>query len=144
MRKTLFILFLLLLHGYFCTAQDDSDNDKDIEAVKTAYITNQLKLSPQEAQKFWPIYNNYQQEIRKARKENPDDIVAQQEKIVNIRKKYKGDFKRVMGSDDRVNRAFMAEGEFRNLLKNEWKNRHPNANNNRQPLQQMRQQRKKN
>ena len=127
MGKTLSILFFLLLHGYFCIAQDD--NEKDLEAVRTAYITNQLKLSPEEAQKFWPVYNNYILELKQARKENPNDVVAQQEKIVNIRKKYKGDFKKVIGSDERVNKAFTAEGEFRNMLRNEWKNRHPNAGN---------------
>ena len=129
MGKTLLILFLLLLHGYFCTAQDDSGNDKDIEAVRTAYITNQLKLSPEEAQKFWPVYNSYMQEIKRARKENPSDVVAQQEKIVNIRKKYKEDFKKVVGSDDRVNKTFRVEGEFRDMLKTEMHNRHPNTNN---------------
>ena len=139
MAKTLFILFFLLLHSYFCVAQDD--NDKDIEAVRTAYITNQLKLSPEEAQKFWPIYNTYMQEIKRARKESSNDIVAQQEKIVTIRKKYKSDFKKVVGSDERVNKAFTVEGEFRNMLKNEWRNRHPNANN-KELLQQKEQQNK--
>ncbi len=148
MSKTLFILFFLLLHGYFCIAQEDTVRDNDqIEAVRTAYITNQLKLSPEEAQKFWPLYNNYIQELKKAKKENPDDVVAQQEKLVNIRKKYKNDFKKVIGSDDRVNKAFTAEGEFRNMLRNEWRNRHPNGTNNngnKPPGQQMKQRNKKN
>ena len=146
MGKILFILFFLLLHGYFCAAQDDSGDKEsdDIKAVRSAYITNQLKLTPDEAQRFWPIYNNYLQEVRQARKENRGDVVAQQERIVNIQKKYKADFKRVIGSDERVNRTFMAEPEFRKKLIDEWHIRHPNANNNnRQSLQQMRQQKLK-
>ena len=87
MRKTLSIMFLLLMYSYICTAQLDTERNKEIEAVRTAYITNQLRLSPEEAQKFWPIYTNYIQEVRKARRENQNDVVAQQEKIVNIRKK---------------------------------------------------------
>ena len=148
MGKILFILFFLLLHGYFCAAQDDSGDKEsdDIKAVRSAYITNQLKLTPDEAQRFWPIYNNYLQEVRQARKENRGDVVAQQERIVNIQKKYKGDFKRVTGSDDRVNKTFTAERDFRNALRNELNNRRDHLNNNsnnRQPLQQMRQQKLK-
>ncbi len=140
MSKSLFILIFLLLQGYFCIAQEDNDRDQ-IEAVRTAYITNQLKLSPEEAQKFWPLYNNYIQELKKAQKENPDDVVAQQEKLVNIRKKYKNDFKKIIGSDERVNKAFTAEVEFRNMLRNEWRNRHPNGDsdkNNKPTAQQLR------
>lgn len=132
MSKTLAILFLLLLHGYFCAAQDDFETGKNLEAVRTAFITNQLKLSPEEAQRFWPVYNSYIQEVRKARKENPNDVVAQQEAVVNIRKKYKADFKNIIGTDERVNRTFIAEGEFRNMLRSEWGKRHPNLNNRQQ------------
>ena len=139
------MLFFLLLHGYFCIAQED-DSEKegdDIKAVRMAYMTDQLKLSSDEAQKFWPIYNSYLQEIRKARRDNAGDIVKQQEAVVNVRKKYKENFRKVVGSDERVNGVYKAEGEFRIMLRNEWQKRHPN-NNNRQQSQQMRQQRKKN
>jgi len=146
MGKTLLILFFLLLHGYFCSAQQESDKDQ-IEAVRMAYITNQLKLTPEEAQKFWPIYNNYIQEIKKAQQDNPNDVVAQQEKLVNIRKKYKNNFKKVMGADERVNKVFTADTEFRDMLKKEWQNRHPNGTGNKQgeqAPQQMKQRMKKN
>ena len=136
MSKTLFVMFFILLLGYFCMAQDgNEETGKNLEAVRVAFITNHLKLSPEEAQKFWPVYNNYIQEVKRARKDNPNDVVAQQEAIVNIRKKYKGDFKNIMGNDERVNRTFIAEGEFRNKMWSEWGKRHPNANN-RQPLLQ--------
>lgn len=41
------------------------------EADKVAFITTQLNLSPEQAQKFWPIYNKYNariMEIMDARK----------------------------------------------------------------------------
>lgn len=135
--KTLLLLFFLLLHVYFCAAQDDNDvTGKNLEAVRTAFITNHLKLSPEEAQKFWPVYNNYFQEVKSARKNHPNDVVAQQEAIVNIRKKYKPEFKNILGSDDRINHTYTVEGEFRNMLRDEWGKRHPN--------QQMAQPMKKN
>ena len=147
MGKTLLMLFFLLLHGYFCIAQDD-DGEKegdDIKAVRMAYMTDQLKLSSDEAQRFWPVYNNYIQELRQARRDNSGDVVKQQEAIVNVKKKYKDNFRKVVGSDDRVNRVYKAQDDFRIMLRNEWQKRHPNANNNnRQQLQQLRQQHKKN
>ncbi len=128
--KTLFLLLFLLLHGYFCAAQEDNEETgKNLEAVRTAFITNHLKLSPVEAQKFWPVYNNYIQEIRRVRKTNLNDVVAQQEAIVNVRKKYKPEFKNIVGSDERVNKTYTAEGEFRNMLRGEWGKRHPNMTN---------------
>ncbi len=38
-----------------------------VEAMKVAFITDRLGLSPQEAQNFWPIYNQYEEEQKKIR-----------------------------------------------------------------------------
>jgi Spy/CpxP family protein refolding chaperone len=42
---------------------------EQIHAQKIAFISTQLNLTPDEAQKFWPIYNQYEAEIEKIRKE---------------------------------------------------------------------------
>ncbi len=36
---------------------------KQIELLKTKYITEELDLSPEEAQKFWPVYNEYRKAL---------------------------------------------------------------------------------
>ncbi len=45
----------------FCTLSLSSQNKKGgrnkIKALKISYLTEQLKLSSAEAQKFWPVYN---------------------------------------------------------------------------------------
>jgi hypothetical protein len=121
MRKILLIIFLCISSAYFCNAQvKDSD---DINTVKIAYITNQLNLTPTEAQQFWPIYNRYFGEVKKAQQDSPDDVVVFGEKLVNIRKKYKPEFKNVLGTDDRANKVYVAEAKFIDLLKNELNNR---------------------
>ena len=38
-----------------------------IEAVKIAFMTKYINLSADEAQKFWPTYNAYNNEIKKGR-----------------------------------------------------------------------------
>jgi len=121
MRKILLILFLFISTAYFCNAQKGKDDD--VNTVKIAYITNQLNLTPAEAQRFWPIYNRYFSEVKKAQQDNPNDVVAFQEKLVNTRKKYKPEFKEVLGSDDRVNKVYTAERKFIDLLKDEQKRR---------------------
>lgn len=126
MRKLLLILFLCISTAYFCDAQQGNKDNEKINTVKIAYITNQLNLTPTEAQQFWPIYNRYFSEVKNAQQESPDDIVAFQEKLVNIRKKYKPEFKSVLGADDRVNKVYTAEAKFISLLKDELKNRHGN------------------
>jgi Spy/CpxP family protein refolding chaperone len=43
------------------------EKKEQIKAMKVAYITNELSLTPEEAAKFWPLYNAFedkQHEIR--------------------------------------------------------------------------------
>lgn len=39
-----------------------------IKAQKATFITNQLDLSAEEAQKFWPIYNAYEEKVETLRR----------------------------------------------------------------------------
>ena len=56
-RKLLIPLFLLLtLIGF---SQNFKEKREKIKALKVAYITEKLELTSQEAEKFWPIYNTY-------------------------------------------------------------------------------------
>ncbi len=43
-----------------------------LNSLKIAYITEQLSLTSEEAQNFWPIYNEYTDELEKLKKENED------------------------------------------------------------------------
>lgn len=52
-----------------------------------------------------------------------EDDIAFGEKRVEIMKRYKEDFKKVLANDDRVKRCFRAEPEFHKVLRNEWQRR---------------------
>jgi hypothetical protein len=124
MKKIFLITFLLFLHSYICISQASRNKDSSkIEDVKIAYMTQELNLSPAEAERFWPIYDSYFQELRQAKKMYGDDEIAFDEKVVDIRKRYKGSFKRVLNSDTRVNRVFVSEKNLRDMLKKELQNR---------------------
>ena len=45
-----------------------------IKALKTAYITEKLSLTSNEAEKFWPIYNKYDDKFHALRKKEKNEI----------------------------------------------------------------------
>ncbi len=51
----------------------DGKHEK-IKALKTAYITEKLSLTSSEAEKFWPIYNKYEDKFHALRKKEKYEI----------------------------------------------------------------------
>lgn len=51
------ILSVLLLFTVISFGQDYKEKREKIKALKVAFITEELELTTDEAQKFWPIYN---------------------------------------------------------------------------------------
>ena len=48
----------------FCSTLVSQERNKErIKAYKTAYVTQELDLDSKEAEKFWPIYNEYEKMI---------------------------------------------------------------------------------
>ncbi|NNC69578.1 MAG: sensor of ECF-type sigma factor [Flavobacteriaceae bacterium] len=62
--KRVFLISFFILTTLQVTAQA---NREKIKAMKTAFITNALDLSSKEAEKFWPIYNEYDKRIYRAK-----------------------------------------------------------------------------
>lgn len=91
----------------------------NIEAIKVAYITKQLNLSAEEAQKFWPVHNAYMAELKKARQENKMAELAFEEQALSIRKKYNNDFKKILNAEDRVNTVFKLDRNFNDMMRQE-------------------------
>ena len=98
-------------------------NKENIEALKVAFMTKHLNLNVDEAQKFWPAYNACMEELKKVRQEKKEDVLAFEEAALNIRKKYRNDFKKVLGSDERANKALTADRAFMSMIKDELQNR---------------------
>ncbi len=120
MKKYLSLLLVILLNiNYFCYAQEQEGYSKKIDSLQTEYITKELVLTAVESDKFWPIYTDYKNEIKTVRKEVESDPIALDEKILNIRKKYKHDFKEVLEGEDRVNKVYVLEKSFREMLRDE-------------------------
>ncbi|WP_276480423.1 hypothetical protein [Paraflavitalea pollutisoli] len=125
MKKLLLIVSLFLTLASAVVAQSDDDDKKTpggrVEALKIAYLTQKLNLSPDEAQKFWPIYNKYAAEIRKVRidgRVNKETEIEIEEKMLAIRKKYNSEFTKAL-SPEKVNAFFKAEKDFGTVLQKE-------------------------
>jgi hypothetical protein len=140
MKKIILMLTLFLGVTVVTVAQDEGSG-KDgsrIEALKIAYLTKKMNLSTEEAQKFWPIYNKYIDEVRKVRldaRQNQDGEIKTEEKLLNIRKRYNGEFSKAL-SLEKTNSFFRAEKEFGTFLQKELMERRQQRLDNRRKLRQ--------
>ena len=124
--KKIYILLFFFFYSYVCSAQQQTDdnNNQRVEVIKMAYISKELNLSSQEAQNFWPVYDNYQNEIKQARNQYPDDEIKYDQKVVEIKQRYQGNFKKILGNDgQRVNKVYSTDRQFRDIIRNEYQNR---------------------
>jgi hypothetical protein len=131
--KTLKI-FLLILISLPVFAQDDEMGQKypnareKINAARAAYITQRLNLTTDEAEKFWPLYNEFTQkrqvlrkQYRQAKKSGQDEKtlldldfkIKQQE--LDLEKDYSDEFLKVI-SPQKLVLLHQAEDDFRKLL----------------------------
>ena len=61
------LLFIFIIGT--AQAQERRSKEDRIKAVKVAFITEELELTPKQSEGFWPLYNEMHQKIRALRKE---------------------------------------------------------------------------
>ena len=143
MRTTLFLLFIMLcgINPLFSQGkqQNNQKRAKEIEAIKIGYITGRLSLSPEESQKFWPVYFQFQKDQaqiitqkRQARLQNagnPDQLIDDDfnydTKILELKKKYRQEFGKIL-PPEKVKALYIAERDFREELIKQLKKRSEN------------------
>ena len=117
--------FLLLTCFAFTFLIGMAQNGNQIYALKIAYITKRLDLSPDEAQKFWPIYNQYAEELKRTRQDavrNSKNEIELDEALLNVRKKYSVLFGQAL-SPQKIDIFFKSEKEFGHFVQEEIRNR---------------------
>ncbi len=130
------ILSLLFLTGSFSVAfaQDDdpdpSKREQKIQALYIAYITQQLNLNEEEAQKFWPLHKQFDGELRTVDMSMPE--LDRQQQILNIKKKYQDRFTRILGNN-RTDAFYRKDMEFRKKLVENIRQRRQQNNMNQRP-----------
>ncbi len=142
--KKIIILGLYLISGLMAMGQDPVDADpipqdpqvqEKIKNLRIAYISDKLGLTPDQAEKFWPVYREFsdqrrgiRQEMIEARKQiktdNPDP--AKQEELVklgltlkqrelDLEKTYSERLLRVISAQQILNLR-KAEGDFQRIV----------------------------
>lgn len=152
-KLTLFILILLSGLNNLIAQQNRGKHD-NFRAYKIAYITQQLDLTPTEAEKFWPLYNEFGKQFyklkvmdkrdmkRKIKENGGIDTLSEgeaneyvtillnsEEEIVKLKKKFYDRLKNVL-SPNKILKLYNAEDEFNRKLLSEFrKNKSKNPNN---------------
>lgn len=96
-----------------------------IEALRIAFISERLNLTPAEAQNFWPVYNQYRTDLetihRNCKPGESGQLTAEQQidldqKKLDLKKRFKPQFEGALGKD-KMNHLYNLEGEFHQKLK---------------------------
>jgi hypothetical protein len=60
--KRSYVLFSIILLASFCRVSAQNPNIEKLNAYKIAFFTKKLDLTSKEAERFWPVYNESQNE----------------------------------------------------------------------------------
>ncbi len=147
MKPIKIIIVLLLLTSFNFYAQGDNMKEKreQIKTMKIAFLTTELDLSSTEAEKFWPIYNTFEEkefELKhlkmrsfiKKYKEGKDkmsekeastllnQIENNEEEIFVLRKKFIGNLKGILPAS-KIIRLKKSEEDFNRKLLMQYRNK---------------------
>lgn len=144
--KKLALFILMLLAGLNnIAAQQNRNKHENFKAYKIAYITQQLDLSPTEAEKFWPLYNEFGKEFyelkvtrtrdlkrkiiesggieslsEKVANEYISTLLNTEEKILKLKIKFYDQLKNVL-SPNKILKLYSTENEFNRKLLSEFR-----------------------
>lgn len=128
-----------------CIWAQDLENREQIKALKVSFLTTELQMSPEEAQRFWPLYHQYDdqrfelhrrrkalmQQFRNLSVKEMDDkeaerLLAQMERLddeyYDNRKKMLAALRPIMSSK-RILQLKKAEDDFNRKLLRQYKNK---------------------
>jgi hypothetical protein len=148
--KREFILLLILATFTFSEAGAQNQGREKLDAYRIAFFTKRLNLTPQEAEKFWPVYNEFQNKRNSIQKERiqlnrnvnqnelnmsekemteaGDRLISLQIQEANLAMEYHKKFKDIL-SPAKVIRLYQAENQYRLQLLNELKQNQNQRNN---------------
>ena len=144
-KRGISALFVLLAVAVF-GASAQNPNFERLDSYKIAFFTKRLNLTPQEAERFWPVYNEYQvkkngiqqQRILLTRNSNQnsvnmsekeltdagDKLISLQMEEADLALESHKKFKEIL-SPAKVLRLYQAENQYRLTLLNELRDRKP-------------------
>jgi len=115
---------------------------KRIKEIKTAYITRKLDLTADQSSRFWPLYNQYQEEmfaVQAQIRQNNSPLAANgkdqvlnelslDEKKNNIKRHYANEFLKIL-PPEKVSLIYKSEKEFQDEILKQMRERKNEAEN---------------
>ena len=140
MYKHILFFSALLIFVQFTQAQDKKHSpfdEEEIQAEKIAFLTDKLDLTVKQAQKFWPVYNEFEEQFDslqrvKHHKISPrhkngsdlskhemksacNDFINAHTEIAKVRREYHKQFVEILPIQ-KVYNLYKAESEFKKVL----------------------------
>jgi hypothetical protein len=100
-----------LVTPLFAQEAEEDDGNEKIRDKMSEFIQKRLDLSKDEADKFTPIFIRYFKEWRQTIRENKGDRLVMQQKIIELRLRYRSQFKDVIG-EKKSNQIFVHQDRF--------------------------------
>lgn len=118
MKKiNLLILFLVIFASAYAQRHDSDHSERweKYRAEKVAFLTTNLELTPDEAQRFWPVYNQLEKErweIQKQRRDMEEKVfeaeaTMPEERIKQLTRDFSDNLKREADMLARYNEKFL-------------------------------------
>lgn len=147
--KKLALVFCVLLMAFQSQAQnkDWEEQRERIKALKVAYFTQELELTEKLAEKFWPIYNQYEKEKRELHKrehielknveciseDEAEDLISEflsvESEEYKIKKQLFKDLKQIISAKDII-KLHKLEDEFHKKLIKEYRSKKERKDSN--------------
>ncbi|KGO94885.1 hypothetical protein [Flavobacterium subsaxonicum] len=144
--KIKLLLPLLLLFTLSMFSQGHEDKKDQIKALKVSYLTTELSLTTAESEKFWPVYNAYEDKVYQIRhdKMRPiykklgdgaldkmtdkeaqphlDKLQAADKELFQLREKLLADLRPIIGAK-KILKLKWAEEDFKRKLLDKFKDK---------------------
>ena len=106
--------FCLFTNGNAQHKRPRMEGENKIKPLFVSFMTQELNLNETEAQKFWPVHQQFDNEMRGVR-DQEIPALEKEEALLNIKKKYKEKFSKIVG-EERTNTFYLKDIEFQHRL----------------------------
>ena len=141
-KKLLPILLLFVSFNFYAQGESMKEKKEQIKALKVAFFTTELDLTTNEAERFWPIYNTFddkQFELRhqkmktymrrmndgsldKITEKEANTFLAQIEELFLLRKKFMQNVRTILPAV-KIVKLKKAEEDFNRKLLQQYRNK---------------------
>lgn len=100
-----------------------ASGSEKIKQLKTVYMVKKLDLKKEEQTAFWNTYSKYENDLNNLWTKNRVDKGDFENKCKLLQNEYTSEFVKILGTQERAEKVFETDIEFRKMLRKELKGR---------------------